>query len=79
MLFLHGHILEALALNPNVLFAIAFLILTLPMLLYDVIAQKPFTMRAYEACERALKNKWVLILFCLFEAAIWIHNIVCHV
>ena len=79
LLFLHGHIIDALTLNPNVIFAIGFLVLCPILLCYDALAHKKVTYEAFDKFNSVLKIKWVIILFGLFELGVWIHNIVCHI
>lgn len=76
MLFLTGHCIDAVALNPNVLFAVIFLVAMPIVLIYDGITRRKMTVHLYKRCERALRNKWILIAFFVVEAGIWIHNIV---
>ena len=46
------------------------------LLIYDGITRKKMTVHLYKRCERALRNKWILIAFFVVETGIWIHNIV---
>lgn len=79
ILFLHGHIADALALNLNVIFSIGFLFVCPILLCYDVIMREEITYKSFCIFDSMLKNKWVFSIFGIFELYIWIHNIINHI
>ena len=78
-LWFQGNFLPALALNPNVVLAVLFLTVTPVLLLYDLLTRQERLWMLYERAERMLHLKKVNLPFALFEAAVWIHNIYCHI
>ena len=76
---LQGQFMEALCLNPNVVFAIVFLFLYPCICIYDALTKRQLLPAMYSSLDSWLKRPWVFILFGLFEIGIWIHNIVCHI
>lgn len=79
MLFLRGHIVEALSLNLNVIFSIGFICIFPILLCCDMIMRKTITHQVWCKIDSVLKIKWVFFLFCIFELYIWIHNIIFHI
>ena len=72
----NGEIIEALAFNPNCLFAIAF-ILVLPFVIgISVYKKKDYTTYIYNMMNNCIRNKFFLIAFLFVETCIWIHNII---
>lgn len=76
LLMLKGHIIDALMLNPNCLFAIIF-VFTYPILLiFSVIKKKAYIIYSYHKVDKILRNKRCLITFLVGELIVWAHNIV---
>ena len=76
LMALHGDIIEALAFNPNCLFAIAF-ILVFPFVVYvSIYKKKDYTAYSYNMINNYIKNKPLLTIFLFVEICIWIRNIV---
>ncbi len=77
MEFLHGHVTRAIAMNPNCLMAIAFLVLYPILLLGDMLTHKPRLWQLYKWAGAATgERKWFIPLL-LTELIIWIKNIIC--
>ncbi|MBO5181649.1 MAG: DUF2752 domain-containing protein [Paraprevotella sp.] len=76
LFMLKGHIVDALLMNPNCLFAIVFLY-TYPILLFlSIITGKPFVMNSYRMMDKMLRNKICLYTLLVCELIIWVHNII---
>lgn len=70
----HGDLIEALAYNPNCLFAIVFVVAFPIIIGISILKRKNYTEYIYNKANKAIKNKFVLITLLLTEACIWIHN-----
>lgn len=79
VLFLKGHVVEAVMLNPNVLIAVAYLVLCPILLVCDAFTRKQWAWQAFRRFDAVMRNKWVFALFCVFEAGVWVHNYVCGI
>ena len=79
LLFLHGHIKEAFFFNPNVVFAIAFLVFFPIGIVTDIVWRKGILVETYRRIDAILQNKWVFGIFMALELCIWIHNIICGI
>lgn len=77
--FLHGHFIEAILLNPNVILAVGFLFLCPLLLAHDALTKHATTYDLFNRADSALKIKWVFAVFCVFELFVIIHNIVNHI
>ena len=77
--FLHFDIMGAMALNPNVIISILFLILCPILLLIDRIEKKNIILRLYTHIELLLHKKTIWIPFLIIETLIWLHNIISDV
>lgn len=79
MLFLRGHIREALSLNLNVIFSIGYIFIVPILLVYDFVMKKFILYNAYRAIDSILKYKWAFFSFIVLELYVWIHNIIHHI
>lgn len=73
--FLNFEMLDALRINPNVIFSIIFLICCPIILFADYVYKSCFTVYLYDYIETMLHKKIVWIPFFIFEILIWLHNI----
>lgn len=72
----HGDLIEALAYNPNCLFAIVFVV-SFPVIIgLSILKRKNYTEYIYNKVSKTIKNKVVIITLLLIEACIWIHNVI---
>jgi hypothetical protein len=72
----HGEVIEALAFNPNCLFAMAF-ILAFPIVIgVSIYKKEDYTTRICNMINNRIKNKFILASLLFAEACIWIHNII---
>lgn len=76
LLFIEGHIKQALLLNPNCLFAVIFIYLYPIIALYSLLYKQSYIAYLYNITNNALKNKIILFIVIFFETAIWLHNII---
>lgn len=72
----HGDLIEALAYNPNCLFAIVFVFVFPIIIGNSILKKKNYTEYIYNKVNEAVKNKFVLITLLLMEVCIWIHNVI---
>lgn len=72
----HGDLIEALAYNPNCLFAIVFVFVFPIIIGNSILKKKNYTEYIYNKVNEAVKNKFVIITLLLMEACIWIHNVI---
>lgn len=79
LLWMHGHIKDALFLNPNVLFSMAFIGGFPILLIVDVVYKRGVLTTIYDKINAILCRKWVFITFLALELCIWIHNILYHI
>jgi hypothetical protein len=79
ILFLQGNVLDALSLNPNVIFSIGYLFVFPFLLGYDIVTRKKITYKVFDIVNSILKIKWIFISFSIFESIVWIHNIINHI
>ena len=73
--FFHLNIVDALALNPNVIFSILFIICSPFILLVDIVSKNNIVFRLYNNIEALLHQKIIWIPFFFFELFIWIRNV----
>ena len=74
--FLHGNIKEAILLNPNVFFAIAFLFITPAIYVYDNLWKKEALYGLFVYINRLLNKPIILTLLLVFELVVWVRNVV---
>ena len=79
LLFLHGQIGEAICLNPNVLIAMAYIVLFPAFVLIDLFYKHGFVLTVYTRLDKFVRRKCVFIPFIIFELCIWVHNIYCQI
>lgn len=73
---LRGDVVGALMMNPNVILAISFMMLTPFCLLWDAIMNKRWAYKCWLFYEKAFQNKFVIVSFLAIEVLIMIHNMV---
>ena len=79
LLFLHGNIVGAIKMNPNVLLSVLF-IATFPIVaVIKIVTGKDFIYKTYVYLEIYLKKKIILFTILSFEIVVEIHNIVNHI
>lgn len=79
LLFLEGNFWDAVSLNPNCLFAIAFILIYPVLVVLSLIRQHSYIDDCYRFLNKVISRKLNLLLLILFEVGIWIHNIVGHI
>lgn len=79
LLFLHGQIGEAICLNPNVLIAMAYIVLFPAFVLIDLFYKHGFVLAVYIRLDKFVRKKCVFIPLIIFELCIWAHNIYCQI
>lgn len=76
LMALHGEILEALAFNPNCLFAIVFILAFPFVVCVSIYRKKDYATYSYNLMNNYIRNKFRLTIFSLVEICIWVHNII---
>lgn len=79
LLLLHGHLLDAIKLNPNCIVSVLFIGAYPFIAIYSLIRKHSFIAEYYALGEQLLKRKYGIGILLLCEALIWIHNIIMHV
>ena len=74
LLFFRGHLAEAILLNPNVLLAVAFVLLYPPLILLARLTNQRHLQTIYTHLEQLLHKPVALVVFLSFELGIWILN-----
>ncbi|MDY3288265.1 MAG: DUF2752 domain-containing protein [Bacteroidaceae bacterium] len=77
ILWIHGHVADAIKMNPNVLLAISYLVIYPMTLLYDILTRKFRMYIIFKRMIRIMGWKACFIPLLLVELAIWIRNIIC--
>jgi len=75
LLFLHGNIIKAIALNPNVFFSISFIVL-FPIMVVVQLFHNHLIYKSYLFIESCLKKPIVFLLLIGFEIIIEINNLI---
>lgn len=75
LLMLRGRPLDAILLNPNSLLAVGFVALYPVVALAGLWRGRPYVYRVYAWACGWLGHRRVLLAVLLFEAAVWLHNV----
>ena len=75
LLLMHGHFVEAFWKNPNVIPAMAFMVGSPVVGIYDFFTGKHVVRAIFQWIGRQLKRRWLFALVLVCEGLIWAHNI----
>ena len=73
--FLHGNIIEAAYINPNVIFAIIFIFATPIIYIYDYLKKRELLYKIFTKINKILEKPILLSTVIIFESIVWIRNI----
>ena len=73
--FLQYDYIVAIKMNPNVVFSVAYLILSPLVIILDLLSRKEIIKCIYNYIEQNLHKKIIWIPFFIIELLIWIHNL----
>ncbi|MGN0234385.1 MAG: DUF2752 domain-containing protein [Bacteroidaceae bacterium] len=79
ILWIHGHMEDAVKMNPNVLFAISYIVIYPILLLYDILTRRFHMYIIFKRMMHILGLKACFIPLLLMELIIWIRNIICGI
>lgn len=77
--FLHCNVFDAILLNPNVIFSIAYLLICPIIITIELITKKEIAIYLYKRIEKCLHRKKIWIPIFIVEILIWIHNIMMNI